>query len=281
LLYVKKKESVAIDNYSFSCVSSNLYFNFTEKDVSMSNKVYAIFGANGGIGFAVAKLLAAQGHCVYLLGRSHDKLKIVGDALGQPVKVAEATDELQVRTCLEQIIEEKKTLDGVVSCIGSFHIKPLHMTSQAEFEEVMKTNTTSSFCILKAACHLMAAHKQGSIVLCSSTAALTGLASHEAISAAKGAVASLIRSAAASYASKGVRVNGVAPGLTRTPMAHAILSSESALKASTAFHPLGRIGEPEDIAQAIIWLLQDTSSWITGEVLAVDGGLSSLKTRMA
>lgn len=247
----------------------------------MSSKVYAIFGATGGIGACLGRKLAEQGHCVFLIGRNRLKTEELAARIGQPYKVIEEINENSTKTCLEEIVKEKGSLDGVVSCIGSFHIKPLHMTSQAEFEEVMKTNTTSSFCILKAACHLMAEKKQGSVVLCSSTAALTGLASHESISSAKGAVAALVRSAAASYAAKGVRVNAVAPGLTRTPLAQAILSNEAALKSSTSFHPLGRIGEPEDVAQAIIWLLEDSSSWVTGQTIAVDGGLSSLKTRMS
>ena len=121
--------------------------------------------------------------------------------------------------------------------------------------------------------------KKGSIVLSSSTAGLIGLANHEAIAAAKAAVIGLMRSAAASCATKGIRINAVAPGLTRTSLTQGITSNEIALKASTAFHPLGRIGEPEDVAAAILWLLSDESSFVTADVIAVDGGLSSIKLR--
>ncbi len=121
--------------------------------------------------------------------------------------------------------------------------------------------------------------EKGSIVLSSSTAGLIGLTNHEAIAAAKAAVIGLMRSAAASYATKGIRINAVAPGLTRTPLTQAITNNEIALKASTAFHPLGRIGEPEDVAAAILWLLSDESAFVTADVIAVDGGLSSIKLR--
>ncbi|NDD58281.1 MAG: SDR family oxidoreductase [Chlamydiae bacterium] len=243
--------------------------------------IYAIFGASGGIGSYLASSLSKKGHTVYLLGRHEEKLIPLAQQLSQPFKIVDPHSDEAVANVLKQILSEQGSLAGVASCIGSFFIKPLHMTSVSEFKEVLQTNLISSFTILKSACHLLSEQKKGSIVLCSSTAALAGLSNHEAISAAKGAIASMVRSAAASYASKGVRVNAVAPGLTRTPLAHSITSSEISLKASTAFHPIGRIGEASDVANAIEWLLNENSSWITGDVIAVDGGLSSLRTKMS
>jgi NAD(P)-dependent dehydrogenase (short-subunit alcohol dehydrogenase family) len=245
----------------------------------MSKQVYAIFGASGGIGSCLSELIAKLGHTVYLLGRNEEKLKSLSQKLSQPYLVVDPLSEASVDSVLSSIVKNGQSLDGVASCIGSFYVKPMQMTSLKDFEDVIRVNLFSSFCILKSAAHLMAEKRRGSIVLCSSTAALTGLASHEAISSAKGAISSLVRSAAASYAPKGVRINAVAPGLTRTPLSHALTSNEAVLKASTAFHPLGRIGEPEDIAQGIFWLLSDQSSWVTAETLAIDGGLSSLKVK--
>jgi len=239
-------------------------------------KVYAIFGATGGIGSVLSKRLSETGDIIYLLGRSEEKLARFSKEVSQPYMVVDATDENLVGQALKKIVEKEKHLDGVVSLIGSFFIKPLHLTTQKEFEEVMKVNTTSSFCILK---HALSIMEKGSIVLSSSTAGLIGLANHEAIAAAKAAVIGLMRSAAASYGTKGIRINAVAPGLTRTPLTQAITSNEIALKASTAFHPLGRIGEPEDVAAAILWLLSDESAFVTADVIAVDGGLSSIKLR--
>ena len=239
-------------------------------------KVHAIFGATGGIGSVLAKRLSETGDIIYLLGTNEEKLERFSKEISQPYMVVDATNENLVAQALKKIVEKEGHLDGVVSLVGSFFLKPIHLTTQKEFEEVMRVNTTSSFCILKHALMLM---EKGSIVLSSSTAGLIGLTNHEAIAAAKAAVVGLMRSAAASYASKGIRINAVAPGLTRTPLTQAITNNEIALKASTAFHPLGRIAEPEDVAAAIFWLLSDESAFITADVIAVDGGLSSIKLR--
>lgn len=239
-------------------------------------KVYAIFGATSGIGTALTKQLSAAGHIAYLLGRNKDKLEQFSKEVSQPYMVVDATEENLVAEVFKKIIEKEGRLDGVVSLVGSFFLKPLFATSQKEFEQVIKTNVTSSFCILK---HALSVMDKGAIVLTSSTAAMIGLTNHEAISAAKAAVIGLMRSASASYSTKGVRINAVAPGLIKTPLTQAITSNEAALKTSTAFHPLGRIGEPQDVAAAILWLLSDESSFITGDVIAVDGGLSSIKLR--
>ena len=121
----------------------------------------------------------------------------------------------------------------------------------------------------------------GSIVLMASAVAQRGMINHEAIAAAKAGVVGLALSAAATYARYNIRVNCVAPGLTRTPLTASLTQNELTLKASAALHPLGRIGEPEEVASAIRWFLSPEQSWVTGQVLAVDGGLSSLQSRMA
>lgn len=237
-------------------------------------KIYAIFGATGGIGSCLTKIVSNDSNKVYLLGRNEEKLKNLSDQFFQPYMVVDATDENSVASCLEKIIENEGHLDAVASLIGSVFIKPLHLTTQKEFEEILKINTVSSFCILKHALRLM---QSGSVVLSSSTASLIGLTHHEAISAAKAAINGLILSSAASYASKQIRVNGVAPGLTKTKQTAFITESELALKTSLKLHPLGRIAKPEEIATLIAWLLSDESSFITARVIPIDGGLSSIK----
>jgi NAD(P)-dependent dehydrogenase (short-subunit alcohol dehydrogenase family) len=119
--------------------------------------------------------------------------------------------------------------------------------------------------------------KGGSVVLMSTAAAHVGLPNHEAIAAAKAGVEGLARSAAATYASRGLRFNVVAPGLVETPLSERITSSEAGRKASLAMHPLGRLGEPGEVAGVVSWLLGAESSWVTGQVFVVDGGLSAVR----
>jgi NAD(P)-dependent dehydrogenase (short-subunit alcohol dehydrogenase family) len=117
------------------------------------------------------------------------------------------------------------------------------------------------------------------VVLFSTAAAAVGLPNHEAIAAAKAGVEGLVRSAAATYASQGLRFNAIAPGLVRTPLSARITSSETALKASVAMHPLGRIGEPDEVASLAAWLLGPDATWATGQVYTLDGGLAALRAR--
>lgn len=117
----------------------------------------------------------------------------------------------------------------------------------------------------------------GSVVLVSTAAAHIGLQNHEAVAATKAGIDGLVLSAAATYARRGIRFNAVAPGLTRTPLAGALATDPKLVEASVRMHPLGRIGEPGDVASAIGWLLDPANSWVTGQVLTVDGGLSTLK----
>ena len=188
---------------------------------------------------------------------------------------AKALDAARVMD-LEQALDSPIT--GIVNCAGSILLKPAHLTSEAEWQQTMETNLTTAYATVRAGARAMMA-TGGSIVLCTTAAARTGMANHEAIAAAKGGVMELALSAAATYAPRNIRVNCVAPGLVDTPLAARITSNEAALKASTALHALGRIGRPEDVASGIVWLLDPANSWVTGQVLGIDGGLGTLRPR--
>lgn len=237
--------------------------------------VFAVLGASGGIGGALARRLAEDGHRVILGGRRSTALESLAQEIdGVPFEV-DGREFDQVESFLERSGEEGR-LAGVANCAGSLLLKPAHLTTAQELTDTLDANLRTAFAVVRAAGKTM--RKGGSVVLVSSAAAQIGLPNHEAIAAAKAAVAGLARSAAATYARRGLRVNAVAPGLVATPMTEKIVSNERARKASEALHALGRVGRPEEVAAAIAWLLDERSGWITGQVWGVDGGLASLKS---
>jgi NAD(P)-dependent dehydrogenase (short-subunit alcohol dehydrogenase family) len=237
-----------------------------------------IVGGAGGIGSAVARLLVAGGGSVFLAGRDAAKLEAVGSELGMPWATVDATDPDAIDACADAAVAALGGLTGIANCVGSLLLKPAHSTSTAEWLATLATNLTSGFGCVRAAGRLMKADG-GSVVLVSSAAARIGLANHEAIAAAKAGLEGLARSAAATYARQRIRFNVVAPGLVRTPLTRGLVANELAEKASLAMHPLGRLGEPDDVARAIAWLLDPAQNWITAQVLGVDGGLADVKAR--
>lgn len=239
---------------------------------------YVVFGAAGGIGQSLCRRLAAQGARLLIAGRSQERLQALADELQAPTSILDSTNFAQVDASIEQAVALFGRLDGVANCIGSIVLKPAHSTSEAEWHETLSTNLTTAFAITRASAKAMQ-NTGGSIVLVSSAAARIGLANHEAIAAAKAGVIGLTLSAAATYGPRGIRVNCVAPGLVRTPMTARLTANEATLKMSTAMHALGRIGEPDDVAAAIEWLLSPQQSWVTGQTLGIDGGLGSIRTR--
>lgn len=239
---------------------------------------YLILGASGGIGSALARRLVAEGGRVLLAGRSAERLQGLAAELGLDTCVVDATRGDQVEGGFERALALFGRLDGVAHCVGSMILKPAHLTTDAEWARTLDLNLTSAFQVVRAAGRFLASDG-GSVVLVSSCAARRGLANHEAIAAAKAGVIGLALSAAATYARQRIRFNCVAPGLVRTPLSEALTRNEANLRYSTSLHPLGRIGEPRDVAAAIRWLLSSDSSWVTGQVLEVDGGLARVQPR--
>jgi NAD(P)-dependent dehydrogenase (short-subunit alcohol dehydrogenase family) len=237
-----------------------------------------ILGGGGGIGSAVARLVVARGGRVFLAGRDTTRLQAVASELGMPWGTVEATDPDAIDAVADAAAADLGGLTGITNCVGSILLKPAHLTSTSDWAATLATNLTSAFGCVRAAGRLMKADG-GSVVLVSSAAARIGLPNHEAIAAAKAGIIGLVLSAAATYARQKIRFNAVAPGLTRTPLAAGLVASELAEKASVAMHPLGRLGEPEDVARAIAWLLDPQQSWVTAQVIGIDGGLADVKGR--
>jgi NAD(P)-dependent dehydrogenase (short-subunit alcohol dehydrogenase family) len=240
-----------------------------------------IFGATGGIGSDLARRLSAAQWRIALCARGRERLAALGNELGAHTEAADASDPKAVENALSAACEKFGRLDGVVNCCGSLLLKPAHLTSGEEWSHTVSENLTTAFHVLRAAAARMMRSGGGSIVLLSSAVARRGMINHEAMAAAKAGVVGLGLSAAATYARYNIRVNCVAPGLTRTPLTESLTRNEVSLKASAALHPLGRIGEPHEVASAIAWLLDPEQSWVTGQVIAVDGGLSSVQPRLA
>jgi len=240
----------------------------------MSVRKCLIIGAAGGIGSHLAHMLQSDGWTLVLAGRDAIRLNEVAQACAAETISLDAADF----DAVDAAFQAHPDLTGVVNLAGSILLKAAHLTTAAEFEALLSANLRTAFSVVRAAERHMK-RSGGSVVLMSSCAASVGLANHEAIAAAKAGVEGLVRSAAATCAAAQLRVNAVAPGLVATPLAERITSNEGALKASVAMHPVGRIGQPEEVARAIVFLLNPLNAWITGQVLGVDGGLSRLKTR--
>lgn len=227
---------------------------------------FLVIAASSGIGQVTVSMLKDAGHKVFTTARNRDK--IAADA------VLDATNF----DAVEEVFNQAGEIDGVVNFSGSLLLKSAHLTTKEQYSSVIDASLTSAFATVRAAGKFM--NKGGSVVLISSAAAMEGLANHEAIAAAKAGIIGLTLSAAATYAPINLRVNAVAPGLVETPLTASLTSSETSRKFSEAMHSLGRLGKPEDIARAVLFLLDKENSWITGQVLAVDGGLSRVRPKM-
>lgn len=219
------------------------------------NRNYVLIGGSSGIGLALAQLLQENGDQVTTLCRRGDQ-----------------TCDIQAE---EPNFPQVETLDGLVYLPGTINLKPFLKLTTEDFIQDFQLNVLGA---VKAIQHFLPAlntGQQSSIVLMSSVAASRGFPFHASVSSSKGAIIGFTRALAAELAPK-VRVNAVAPSLTDTPLSTSLLDSEQKKEAAAKKHPLGRIGQPEDIASMIAYLLSDQSSWITGQVLGVDGGISTL-----
>ena len=238
---------------------------------------YLIVGGSSDIGIILCRALLEEGAAVTLLARDSSRLaefpegkvgKFIGDA---------NDEDLVKEAVLSAISAGNGRLDGVVHLVGSFAVRPPHAMSLEAFEQVITTNLSSAFVTLSIACKQMLRNGGGRVVFTSSVAGSLGLANHEAIAAAKGGVESMVRSAAATYSKRGIRVNAVAPGLTDTRLSRPITSSSATKEAAVGMIPLKRINEPEEVSSTIQWLVTDAPDNITGQVFHLDGGMSNVR----
>ena len=227
------------------------------------SKKYLIVGASSGAGAALYSILKNDQHQVFTASRTK------AEGATSHISIDVTKDELDLSLLPD-------SLDGVVYCPGSIQLKPFHRITDQEFMEEFNLNVVGAIRVVRTLLPLLKNAPQSSILFFSTIAVQQGMPFHSSIAAAKGALEGLTRSLAAEYAPK-IRVNCIAPSLTNTPLASRLLSSEEKKKASDERHPLKRIGEPEDLASLAAFLLSPQSSWITGQVIHVDGGLSSIR----
>lgn len=223
-----------------------------------------IIGGSGGIGLEIVKLISAENN-VLVASRTKGGL--------EDLKVD--YQEFDVLKDEIQNLNLPETLDGLVYCPGSINLKPFKMLKPEAFEEEMQLNFFSLVKVVQGLMPKLKNSEQASLIFFSTVAVQTGMPFHTSVAAAKGAIEGFAKALAAEYA-PGMRVNVIAPSLTNTSLAGKMLNSEDKKVKMGDRHPLKRVGEPRDIANMAEFLLSNKSSWITGQVLGIDGGLSSL-----
>lgn len=236
--------------------------------------VHVVIGGTGGIGSALARRLRARGAAVHLVARDPARTAALAAEIGATSAVADVRDAEALSAA---VAAAGDAIEGLVHAVGTIRLQPLAKTSDELILDDFRINAASAVVAVRAA---LAGLKQakGAVVLFSSIAAGQGFAGHVSIAMAKGAVEALTRTLAAEL-SPDVRVNAIAPSLTRTPLAAGIVGAPALAKAIAELHPLRRLGEAEDIAAAADFLLSDGAGWITGQVIGVDGGRSTLRVK--
>ena len=240
------------------------------------SKSFLIIGGSSDIAMSVTELLLSDGHKVTMLVRDISRVEEL-KSKGVKIVQGDALDQEVMSEAISLALESGGgAISGVSHLVGSISIRPPHALALDAFNEVITTNLSSAFLTLSMCGKAMLKMGGGRMVFTSSVAGSLGLVNHEAIAAAKGGVESMVRSAAATYAKRGIRVNAVAPGLIDTRLAATILRSDAMREASANMIPLKRINEAEEIATSIHWLLTGAPDNFTGQVMHLDGGMSQI-----
>ena len=235
----------------------------------MSEK-YLIVGATGSIGSSLAEQLYASGKEIHLVSRNVEETKSLSEKLNCSYTIADVLEEKFV----DKIKSDIEEVNGIAYCVGSIDLKPFRMVTENDFNKCMKLNLYSAVELIKGYQESLKKNK-GSIVLFSTVAAQRGFTNHTIIASTKAAVEGLTVSLAAEFAPN-IRVNCIAPSLTNSKIAEPMLKNKVLADGIAKAHPLKRIGEGKDSASLAKFLITEDSSWVTGQIIAVDGGRSKL-----
>ena len=235
----------------------------------MSEK-YLIFGATGSVGSSLAEQLKNSGNDIHLVARNESEVKAIAEKLGCSYTVADVLED----GFIEKVKSDINDIKGVAYCVGSIDLKPLRMVTEADMNKCMKLNLYSAIEAIKGFQESLKKNK-GSVVLFSTVAAQRGFTNHTIIASAKAAVEGLTVTLAAEFAPN-IRVNCIAPSLSKSKIAEPMLKNPAIAEGIAKAHPLKRLGEGKDSAALAKFLITEESSWVTGQVIAVDGGRSKL-----
>ena len=235
----------------------------------MSEK-YLIFGATGSVGSSLAEQLKNSGNDIHLVARNESEVKTIAEKLGCSYTVADVLED----GFIEKVKSDINDIKGVAYCVGSIDLKPLRMVTEADMNKCMKLNLYSAIEVIKGFQESLKKNK-GSVVLFSTVAAQRGFTNHTIIASAKAAIEGLTVTLAAEFAPN-IRVNCIAPSLSKSKIAEPMLKNPTIAEGIAKAHPLKRLGEGKDSAALAKFLITEESSWITGQIIAVDGGRSKL-----
>ena len=240
----------------------------------MSLKKIIILGGSGSIGSSIAEEIKNNGYEPILIARNKNDLEVISKKLNCQYYECDVIETEKLNSIIESF---DNSIYGIAYCVGSINLKPLKLTKDSDFIESFKVNTLGAINAIKASQVSLIANK-GSILLFSTVAVRQGFVNHAVISSSKGAIEGLTLSLAAELAPH-VRVNCIAPSLTDAKMSQNLIKNETIKKAIENMHPIPKIGEGNDFSDISAYLLSEKNKWITGQILHIDGGRSSLRVK--
>ena len=244
----------------------------------LENKIAIITGGGTGIGLSCARLFCQEGAKVVILGRRKNRLEDAVREIGESVLAVpgDITRDEDIHRLVETAITAYGKIDILVNNAGIFTGSPLHEMKDNEWDRVLDINMTSVFKLTREVLPQMIRRKSGSIVNISSILGLVAAPDTSAYNVSKGALNQFSRSVAVEYGPSGIRSNAICPGLIATEMTGDLMSDKDLMREWSKNYPIGRFGQPEDVAQACLFLASDESSFVTGAILPVDGGYTAL-----